>query len=138
MQLQIRSYNYKVDHRPVAKSGLIPRALMDTLMFEHGICYGQTVTNTEVQQQNTTQVQIREVVPPNHASPGTTVIARVSIEVPQQNKGVLIRGTFQHPKTPRRLSTQNCHLTHKRSKGAGKLLCHLPGKTPCTDSKLGG
>ena len=76
----------------------MPRAFMDTLMLEHGVCYGQTVTSTEVQQQNTTLVQIRQAVPPNHAPPGTTVIANVSVEVPQQDKGVPIRGAFQHPR----------------------------------------
>ena len=76
----------------------MPHVLMDTLMFEHGVCYGQTVTSTEVQQGNTTLVQIREAIPPNQVPPGTTDIAQMSIEVPQQNKGVLIWGTFQHPR----------------------------------------
>ena len=61
----------------------MPRALMDTLMFEHGVHHGQTVTCTEVQQQNTTRVQIREAVPPNHAPPGHTVVTHVSVEGPQ-------------------------------------------------------
>lgn len=33
-------------------------ALLDILMFEHGHCYGQSVTGTEVQKLNTTRVQI--------------------------------------------------------------------------------
>ncbi|XP_040908613.1 NLR family CARD domain-containing protein 3-like [Toxotes jaculatrix] len=47
---------------------------MDTLS-EHGVHYGQTVTSTEVQQQNTIRVLIGVAVPPNHASPGVTVDA---------------------------------------------------------------
>ncbi|KAK3533260.1 hypothetical protein QTP70_014330 [Hemibagrus guttatus] len=46
-------------------------------MLEHGVHYGQAVTSTEVQQQDTTRVQIRGAVPPNHATPGITVIAHM-------------------------------------------------------------
>lgn len=35
----------------------------------HGVCYGQTMTSTEFQQQNTDQVQIRETISTNHAPP---------------------------------------------------------------------
>ncbi|KAK3572614.1 hypothetical protein QTP86_001059 [Hemibagrus guttatus] len=70
---------------------------MGTLMLEHGVRYGKTVTSTEVQQQNTTGVQIRGAVLPNHAPPGITVIAHMGIEIPQQNYGVPSRSTFQHP-----------------------------------------
>ncbi|KAK3543782.1 hypothetical protein QTP70_027199 [Hemibagrus guttatus] len=66
-------------------------------MLEHGVCYGQALTSTEVQQQDTTRVQIRGAVPPNHAPPGITVIAHMGIEIPQQNYGVPRRSTFQHP-----------------------------------------
>ncbi|KAK3555758.1 hypothetical protein QTP86_028953 [Hemibagrus guttatus] len=66
-------------------------------MLEHGVCYGQAVTSTEVQQQDTTRVQIRGAVPPNHAPPGITVVAHMGVEVPQQNYGVPSRSTFQHP-----------------------------------------
>ncbi|KAK3541577.1 hypothetical protein QTP86_032709, partial [Hemibagrus guttatus] len=66
-------------------------------MLEHGVCYGQAVTSTEVQQQDTTRVQIRWAVPPNHAPPGITVVAHMGVEVPQQNYGVPSRSTFQHP-----------------------------------------
>ncbi|KAK3566093.1 hypothetical protein QTP86_025702 [Hemibagrus guttatus] len=66
-------------------------------MFEHGVRYGQAVTSTEVQQQDTTRVQIRGAVPPNHAPPGITVVAHMGVEVPQQNYGVPSRSTFQHP-----------------------------------------
>ncbi|KAK3566086.1 hypothetical protein QTP86_025538 [Hemibagrus guttatus] len=57
----------------------------------------QAVTSTEVQQQDTTQVQIRGAVPPNHAPPDITVVAHMGVEVPQQNYGVPSRSTFQHP-----------------------------------------
>ncbi|XP_037607459.1 trace amine-associated receptor 1-like [Sebastes umbrosus] len=43
------------------------------------------MTSTEVQQQNTTQFQIRRAVPPNHRHPGFSIVAHVSIEVPQEN-----------------------------------------------------
>ncbi|KAK3562418.1 hypothetical protein QTP86_033559 [Hemibagrus guttatus] len=42
-------------------------------MLEHGVRYGQAVTSTEVQQQDTTRVQIRGTVPPNHAPPAVIV-----------------------------------------------------------------
>lgn len=44
-------------------------------MFEHGVCYGKAVNITEVQQEDTIQVQIRGAVPHNHAPPGVTVDA---------------------------------------------------------------
>ncbi|KAK3541584.1 hypothetical protein QTP86_033098 [Hemibagrus guttatus] len=66
-------------------------------MLEHGVRYGQAVTSTEVQQQDTTRVQIRGAVPPNHDPPGITVVAHMGVEVPQQNYGVPSRSTFQHP-----------------------------------------
>ena len=91
----------------------MPCALMDTLMFEHGVRNGQTVTSTEVQQQNNTRVQIREAVPPNHTPPGTTVIAHMRTEVSQQNKEVPIRGAFRAPlpRTPRRLGNWETTLS---------------------------
>ncbi|KAK3558650.1 hypothetical protein QTP86_022968 [Hemibagrus guttatus] len=66
-------------------------------MLEHGVRYGQALTSTEVQQQDTTQVQIRGAVPPHHAPPGITVVAHMGVEVPQQNYGVPSWSTFQHP-----------------------------------------
>ncbi|KAK3573893.1 hypothetical protein QTP86_032986 [Hemibagrus guttatus] len=57
----------------------------------------QAVTSTEVQQQDTTRVQIRGAVPPNHTPPGITVVAHMGVEVPQQNYGVPSQSTFQHP-----------------------------------------
>ena len=56
---------------------------MDTLMLEHGVCCGQPVTSTEIQQQNIAQVQIGEAVPPNHTPPGNAVTAHVGVEVVQ-------------------------------------------------------
>ncbi|KAI3369221.1 hypothetical protein L3Q82_007502 [Scortum barcoo] len=69
-----------IDLRP--RGVLVPRALMDTLKLEHGVRYGQTVTSTEVHR-TPLRVQIGEAVPPNHAPPSITVVAHVSIEVPQ-------------------------------------------------------
>ncbi|KAK5620792.1 hypothetical protein CRENBAI_018628 [Crenichthys baileyi] len=42
-------------------------------------------------------VQNGRAIPPNHTPPGLTVIANMSIEIPQQNKGVPRRGALQHP-----------------------------------------
>ena len=56
---------------------------------------GQSMTSTEVQQQNNTLIQIGGPVPPNPTLPGLTVISHVSIEVPQQNEGVSCRSTLQ-------------------------------------------
>ena len=61
---QIQRHNHEADHWTVAQGVLVPRALVDTLMLKHSICYGQ-------KQQNTLWVQIREAVPPNHTLPGT-------------------------------------------------------------------
>ena len=44
----------------------MPGALMDTPMVEHGICYRQTMTSTEVQQ-CTNRVQIGQAISSNHA-----------------------------------------------------------------------
>ena len=52
-------------------------------MFEHGVCYGQSMTSTEAKQQSTTLVQIGQAVPPNHPSPGFSIVAHVRVEVPQ-------------------------------------------------------
>ncbi|MEQ2288597.1 hypothetical protein AMECASPLE_024314, partial [Ameca splendens] len=64
---------------------LVPSALVNNLMFEHGVRYEQFVTGTEVQQQNITWVQIWEGIPPNQIPQGDTVVSKVAIEVPQQN-----------------------------------------------------
>ncbi len=68
---------------------------MNHAMLECGVCYCQSMASTEVQQQSTTQVQIRQAVPPDHPPPGLSVIPHVSIEVPQQNYGVPRRYPFQ-------------------------------------------
>lgn len=60
---------------------VIPPTLMDTIMLKHGVCCGHIVTGTEVQQQNTTWVQIGETIPLNHIPSGNTVAAHVSVEV---------------------------------------------------------
>lgn len=52
---------------------------MDTLMIQNGVCYGQTVTGTDIQQQNTSWVQTGEAVPPNHNPKGNTVTAQVTV-----------------------------------------------------------
>lgn len=66
-------------------------SIMYTLMFQPGVCDGQTMSSTEVQQLNTDQVLIREPVPPNHAPLSCAVVTCMGIEVPRQNEGV------QHP-----------------------------------------
>lgn len=39
----------KFNHQLPAQGVLVPYALMDTLMREHGVCYEQGMTSTEVQ-----------------------------------------------------------------------------------------
>ncbi|KAK5621665.1 hypothetical protein CRENBAI_022050 [Crenichthys baileyi] len=74
-------------------------------MLEHGVSYEQSMTSTEFQQQNTTLVRNGRAIPPNHNPPGLTVIANVSVEVPQQNKGVPPEGCSPTPppRTPKRV-----------------------------------
>ena len=59
-----------------------------TFMPEYGVCYEQSVMRTDVQQQNNTRVQIRGTIFTDHAPPGLTVAANVSIEVIQKAKGI--------------------------------------------------
>lgn len=53
---------------------LVPSALVDIIMVEHGVYYGQTVTSTGVQQLNTIQVQIGQDVPLDRTPLGYAVI----------------------------------------------------------------
>ena len=53
-------------------------AHVDTFMPEHGVCYGQSVTSTEVQEQNTARVQVRGGILPDHAPPWLTAAANMS------------------------------------------------------------
>lgn len=46
---------------------------MNTLLLEHGVCYGQSVTNREIKSEN-----------PGLDLSGLTIIAHVSTEFPQQ------------------------------------------------------
>ena len=46
------------------KGVLVPSARMTTPVVKHGTCNGETTTSTEVKQQNTTGVQMRQAVPP--------------------------------------------------------------------------
>ncbi|KAK3522425.1 hypothetical protein QTP86_010644 [Hemibagrus guttatus] len=98
---------------------------MGTLMLEHGVHYGQAVISTEVQQQDTTLVQIRGAIPPNHAPPGITVIAHMGVEVPQQNYGVPSRSTFQHP--PQGLQEGWVLHTAVRPTSRNNSETHIPG-----------
>lgn len=58
---------------------LVPGALKNTLMIEDGVLYGQTVVDTKVQKQNTTQIKIRQAIPPDDATPGLTAVAHVEV-----------------------------------------------------------
>ena len=59
---------------------------MNHLVLKHGVCNEQSMTDTEVQKQNPTRVQIVEAV---DTSAGHSTIANMGIEVPQENDGVL-------------------------------------------------
>ena len=77
-------------------------------MPEHAVCYGQSVTSAEVQQQNTALVQIGVGgggILPSQAPPGLTVTANVSIKVGRTRKspeGALLPGGNKnhHPCLP--------------------------------------
>ena len=57
-------------------------------MLEHGVYKEEFMTSTEVQKQNTARVQIREAIPPNHASPGHSIIVHMGIEAHQENSRI--------------------------------------------------
>lgn len=84
----VRSTDNKVDHRLLAQGVLLPCAIMDTLINEHGVGHGQTVMITEVQYQNNTRVYVRAVVPPYHTPLGVTFNVHMDVEVSQNNYGV--------------------------------------------------
>lgn len=88
---EVGCYNNKVNQQPPAQGILMPRAPVDTPVFEHGVRYGQIVASTEVQQQNTTRVQI------NRAFPGLNVLAHMCVEVPQQSNRVPQVGALSSP-----------------------------------------
>lgn len=70
---------------------LLPRvqcALTDTVELEHGLCYAQYATSTEVQQQTTTRFQTGETLRPNYTSRSNADAAHISVDFPQQNDGV--------------------------------------------------
>lgn len=67
---------------------------MDVFVFQHGVHYGQTLTGTEVQQQNTAQAQFREAVTPNHTLPCPTIIAHFGVKAEQC---VPSQSAIQHP-----------------------------------------
>ena len=74
-------------------------------MPEHGVRYGQSVRSTDVQQQNTTRVQVRGAIHLSHTPPGLTVTATVSIEVTQEDEGIPRRTTFPL-RTPKRVKSR--------------------------------
>lgn len=45
---KIRWYDYRIYHWPAAYSVLVPRALMDSFMFKHSVCYRQNVVCSKV------------------------------------------------------------------------------------------
>ncbi|KAI3358012.1 hypothetical protein L3Q82_003034 [Scortum barcoo] len=100
----------------------VPCAPVDTLMLEHGVRYGQAETSTEVQYQNTTQVQI-EAIPPNHALQVSLSRAHMSVEVPQYNNGVPGRGG--------ELTGRRAHITVSDLAWLGPM-----GKDPATRPRL--
>lgn len=55
---------------------------MNTIVLESAVYYRQTVS-TKVQEQNATEVQVRQAIPANHISPGLTAVAHMSKEVLQ-------------------------------------------------------
>ena len=94
MQPQIQQHDYKVDHLTPAKAVLVPSAHLDTFTPEHGVSYGQSMTSTEIQQQNTARVQVKGTILSNHAPPGLSVIANVSFEITEEDEGISRGGTL--------------------------------------------
>ncbi len=68
---------------------------MSIAMLKHGVCYGQSMSGTEVHQQSTTRVQIREAAPPSHAPPSISIIANMCVEVSDKDNGVPDRSPTQ-------------------------------------------
>lgn len=63
---------------PLAQGVLVPNTLSNDLVLEHGVCYGQTMNSTAVQQwQLTAWVTIRQAIPPSHSTPGFLVSANM-------------------------------------------------------------
>ena len=56
----------------------MPSTLMDTLMAEHGVSYGQTVTRIERPEHHSSSDGAD--VPPNHTSSGLTAIALMNVK----------------------------------------------------------
>ena len=97
MQPQIQRHDYKVTSQS-SNCGLRWFGThVDTFMPEHGVLNGQSVTSTEVQQENAARVQIRGAIRPDQAPPGLTVATNVSIEVTQKDEEILRRSTLQYP-----------------------------------------
>lgn len=65
----------------VAIEALSDRVHIDTFMPEHGVPYGQFVTSTEVQQQNTAWVHVRGAILPDHSPPGNNILTMVFLYV---------------------------------------------------------
>ncbi len=72
---------------------------MSILMFQHGVCYGQFVTITEVQQWNTTQVQIRECL--RHCPHACWSLLVWQWNPPQRPHAGLHSGSPRRPRTLR-------------------------------------
>lgn len=66
---------------------MVPRALMDTLMFEHGVRYGQTVHRSPVTEHHSGS---------GHAPPVLILIAHMSTKVSQYNDRFPRWSTLKH------------------------------------------
>ena len=57
-------------------------------MLEHGVCSGQSMASTEVQNKTPLKFKSGSAVAPSHASPGHSTITSMGIEVPQKSDGI--------------------------------------------------
>ena len=73
---------------------LWPRVFWCSFMPEHGVCYGQYMTSTEVQQQNSLGFRSGGPLFPTTPPPGLTVAALtlLGIEITQEDEGISRRG----------------------------------------------
>lgn len=77
----------------MTQGALGPSTLMSNVEFEHGVCYGQSMTITEALE----HIQIWQAVPPDHPLPCYPVIPDINSDVAQKDYGVRWWHPFPDP-----------------------------------------
>lgn len=70
---------------PRQRTACLIMIIMDHALLEHGVHYEQPMLCTEVQEQNTLQIQDRQTFPPSHTLPDNSIITNLSHPVEQWN-----------------------------------------------------